>query len=102
MVRRDFLAIPGAAVTKVGISRCECSHMGIFWVERGAPEVVIGIYGCHEEVRAAVALFCVCMMFPFLSVCQGTAKCITIPGTGGTCSTADLLRGFLWRGWHQP
>lgn len=77
MARRDFLAIPGTAVSKVGISRYECSHMKMFWVEREAPEVVTGIGGCHGEVRAAVAPFCVCMMFLFLLVCWGTAKCIT-------------------------
>lgn len=66
--------------------------MRIFWVEREAPEVVTGICGYHEEVRAAVAPFCVCMMLPFLSACQGTAKCITpflvlqVPAPLLTCS----------------
>lgn len=94
MVTRDFLAIPGDAVIKVGISRCECSHMRIFWVEREVPEVVIGICGCHDEVRAAVALFCVCLVFPFLSVCQGTQSASPIPGTGGACSTAEVYSGM--------
>lgn len=66
--------------------------MRVFWVEREAPEVVTGICGYHGEVRAAVAPFCVCMMFPFLSACQGTAKCITpflvlqVPAPLLTCS----------------
>lgn len=65
--------------------------MRTFWIEREAPEVVTGICGCHGEVRAAVALFCVYLMFPFLSVCQGTQSASPIPGTGGTCTTAEVF-----------
>lgn len=94
MVRRDFLAIPGTAVSKVGISRCECSYMRMFWVEREAPEVVTGICGCHSEVRAAVAPFFVCMMFPFSLGVLGHCKVHhPIPGTAGTCSTFSGMAG---------
>lgn len=72
--------------------------MRVFCVEREAPEVVTGICDCHDEVRAAVAPFCVCMMFPFLSVCQGTAKCITpflvLQVPAPLVATSEVLSGI--------